>query len=207
MSSHFRTQGIVLQKQDRGEADRVFIVFTKDFGKLQLRAVSERKITSKLRSGLELFFFSEIAFIQGKAYKTITDVALQERYRELRADIMSMRVVYRLAEIADEILKDQERDENIWNLFQETLVFFNRSNLSTKERNLAAYYFLWNLLTYIGYGPSLSYIAKKDEYIAQTIQMFLEQDVAVLQSFSIEGIQEELLKEISREHLLKVLEN
>jgi hypothetical protein len=65
MATHYRTQGIILKTQDVGEADRVFTVFTKQFGKLRLRAVSERKITSKLRGGLELFYLSDIEFIQG----------------------------------------------------------------------------------------------------------------------------------------------
>ena len=63
MVVYYRTQGIILRKQDADEADRVFTIFTKDFGKLKLRAVSERKITSKLRGGLELFYLSEMEFI------------------------------------------------------------------------------------------------------------------------------------------------
>ncbi len=57
MFTHYRTQGIILKKEDRGEADRLFTIYTKDFGKLELLAKGERKIKSKLRGGLELFYF------------------------------------------------------------------------------------------------------------------------------------------------------
>ena len=65
MFTHYRTKGIILQKTDRGETDRLFTFYTKDFGKLDLLARAERKITSKLRGGLELFYLSEVEFIQG----------------------------------------------------------------------------------------------------------------------------------------------
>jgi DNA repair protein RecO (recombination protein O) len=206
MNSHFRTQGIVLQKEDIGEADRVFTVFTKEYGKLRLRAISERKITSKLRGGLELFYYSEIGFVQGKAYKTITDSAAIARFPNLRADIMRMRIMSRLAEIADDIVKGEEQDERVWSLFQETLLAFNRCNEHALRGNLIAYYFLWNLLHIAGYAPSLQSIAAQDARIAGTVQMFLEKDAAGLQEFSLSGTQERLLKQISRQHLSKVLE-
>ncbi len=69
MFTRYRTQGIILGKVDRGESDRLFTIYTKDYGIINLLARSERKIKSKLRSGLELFYLSEIEFIQGKAQK------------------------------------------------------------------------------------------------------------------------------------------
>jgi len=207
MASYYRTQGVVLAKEDRGEADRLFTVFTKDFGKLRLRAVSERKITSKLRGGLELFYCSEIAFVQGRTYKTITDTVLLESFPKLRADIQGMRVMNRVAEIADEIIKGQEQDQRIWNLLGETFWLLNRPSLNAAERNLAAYYFLWNLLDITGYGPSASNLAKLDQNTAWLVEMFLRKNVAALQSVSQKDINERLLKEISQEYLSKVLQN
>ncbi len=34
MAIHYRTQGFILEKINRGEADQLFTVYTKDFGKL-----------------------------------------------------------------------------------------------------------------------------------------------------------------------------
>lgn len=206
MSSYFRTQGIVLSKEDRGEADRMFTVFTKDFGNVRLRAVSERKITSKLRGGLELFYCSEIAFVQGKTHKTITDAVLLESFPKLRADLASMRLMNRVAEIAGEILKGQEPDQRVWNLLQDTLWLFNRSSLNAWQRNLAAYYFLWNLLDIAGYSPSISSIAKRDQETARIVDLLLQRDVAILHDMPKKGIHERILKEVSQDYLSKALE-
>ncbi len=207
MAQHYRTQGIILRKQDIGEADRVFTVFTRDFGKLRLRAVSERKITSKLRGGLELFYLSEIEFIQGKTHKTITDASPICTYPILRVNLQRLRIMNRFAEVADGIIGGQERDEKIWHLLEETLSSLDRPSLGARDLRILAYYFLWNLLACAGYGPSLSQIASQDRKIAELIEVLLQGDTKALQNIKIEGINESLLRVISQEHLSRVLEN
>jgi len=207
MAEHYRTQGIILRKQDMGEADRVFTVFTKDFGKLKLRAVSERKITSKLRGGLELFYLSEIEFIQGKTHKTITDAFLLSSYPCLRSNLGRLRMMARFAEVADDLIEGQEPDEKIWRLLHETLLVLDRSVLEAAALKTLAYYFLWNLLACAGYGPSLSQIASQDRKIAELIEMLLLSDTEALQDIHMQGINENLLQAISQEHLLRVLQN
>jgi len=68
MFVHYRTQGLILKKEDQGEADLLFTIYTKDFGKLEILGRAIRKISSKLRSGAEIFYLSEVEFIQGKIY-------------------------------------------------------------------------------------------------------------------------------------------
>ena len=207
MALHYRTQGIILRKRDMGEADRVFVVFTKDFGKLTLRAVSERKITSKLRGGLELFNLSELEFIQGKTHKTITDAALVNSYPCMRKSLERVRAMARFAEVADELLRGQERDDKIWNLFTESLFILDKPALREREIDVLAYYFLWKLLSLAGYSPLLKHVAVKDENIARFISVLLQSSGETLESMRLEGINEARLREISQEHLLKVLQN
>src|SRR3989344_6035021 len=207
MATHYRTQGIILRKQDIGEADRVFTVFTKDFGKLRLRAVSERKITSKLRGGLELFYLAEIEFVQGKTQKTITDAYAINQYASLKKNINCLRLMHRLAEIIDDLVKGQEEDQRLWSLLSETVAFLNRSGMKTREVRFVSYYFLWNLFATLGYRPSLGPIAERNEKVAAVIRTFLQGDLAALQDLSKAGIQEDLLQKICQEHLSTVQES
>jgi len=43
----YRTQGLIFKKEERGEADQLFTVFTRDFGKLEVLGKAIRKISSK----------------------------------------------------------------------------------------------------------------------------------------------------------------
>lgn len=155
MAFHYRTQGFIFKKVDRGEADQIFTIYTKDFGKLEILAKAIRKIKSKLRSGAELFYLSEIEFIQGKTYKTLTDAILIDKFENLRKDLGKLKIAYQITEISNPLVRGQEKDEDAWNLLNETFQALNTYNLKPKAYNLIYYYFLWKLFSLLGYQPQL----------------------------------------------------
>jgi len=166
----YRTQGLIFKKEERGEADQLFTVFTRDFGKLEVLGKAIRKISSKLGSGIEIFYLSEIEFIQGKIYKTLTDAFLIEKFQNLRKDLERLDIAYKISEDLDNFVKGEEPDEKIWQLILETFEKLNNPNLqsSITERlsegreegiffdfNLQYYYFFWNFISILGYKPEL----------------------------------------------------
>ncbi|MBZ9572336.1 DNA repair protein RecO [Patescibacteria group bacterium] len=154
MAIHYRTQGIILKKEDLREADRVFTFFTRDFGKLELLARGERKIKSKLRAGLELFYLTDIEFIQGKTYKTLTDTSLIDNFKNIRKNLERLKIANLIAEILNDFLKGEEKDENLWELLND--IFLKLNNLVSKNLlSLLYYYFFWNFFSILGYEPQL----------------------------------------------------
>ena len=83
MAVHYRTQGFIFKKDERAESDQILSVFTKDFGRLELKAKAIRKIASKLRPDIDMFYLSEIEFIQGKNNKTLTDATKIEKFDDI----------------------------------------------------------------------------------------------------------------------------
>jgi len=157
MAIHYRTQGFVLKKRDFREADRIFIIFTKDFGKLEILGRGIRKIKSKLRSGMKLFALTEIEFIQGKTYKTLTDASLIEIFPNIRKDLKRLKIIFNISEVLDSLVKGPEKEEKIWNLLKNTFQILNQTSLSIKECWLSFYNFLWKTLVILGYKPELKY--------------------------------------------------
>jgi DNA repair protein RecO (recombination protein O) len=155
MFTHYRTQGFILKKNDRGEADRLFTVYTKDFGKLELLAKAVRKIKSKLRAGLEIFYLSEIEFIQGKAQKTLTDAILVDGFKALRKDLARLAVARKIAEVFDSLVKGQEKDERLWLLLAGTFRRLGMENSKPGASDLIYHYFIWNFLSLLGYQLDL----------------------------------------------------
>ena len=151
MFTLYRTQGIVLAKKDRGETDRLFSFYTKDFGRLELLAKSERKIKSKLRAGLELFYLSEVEFFQGKRQKTITDAILIDKFGNLRKDLEKLKVVYQISALAGKLLRGQEPENRIWRLLNEVFQKLDSSKTKGQAVVFLHHYFLWNFLSFLGY--------------------------------------------------------
>jgi DNA repair protein RecO (recombination protein O) len=155
MFVRYRTLGFVFKKEDRGEADQIFKIFTKDFGKIEVLGKGIRKISSKLRSQIDIFYLSEIEFIQGKIYKRLTDALLIEKYKNLRKSFKRLSIAYQISEVLDGLIKGEEKDERIWNLILETFKNLDNPNLSFTICNLQFYYFFWNLVSILGQKPEL----------------------------------------------------
>ncbi|MCD6500607.1 DNA repair protein RecO [bacterium] len=159
--THYRTQGIFLKREDRGEADQLFTVFTKDYGKLKILGRAIRKIKSKLRSGTDLFYFSEIEFIQGKTYKTLTDAILIEKFKNIRNDPKKLEMAYEITDILDSLTGKEEKDNRIWELLLksfreiENCEIENSLKIENCKLRIIYYYFLWNLFSILGFRPEL----------------------------------------------------
>ena len=155
MAVHYRTQGFFIKKVDRTEADQLFTIYTKDFGRLEILGKAIRKIKSKLRSGADIFYLSDIEFIQGKTQKTLTDAILIEKFENLRRNLKKLKIAYKIAEVFDELVRGQEKDEDLWNLLKETIQKLNNLQFTIYNLQLVYFYFLWNLLSILGYQPEL----------------------------------------------------
>ncbi len=155
MTIYYRTQGFVFKKEDRSESNRIFSVFTKDFGRVEVVGRAIRKINSKLRSGMGIFSFSEIEFIQGRNKKTLTDAILINKFRSFAEQPEKLLLAQRISETVDSLIKGQEKDEKIFNLLDDALEKINGLQFSVPGFELLYSYFFWNLLSVLGYGPQL----------------------------------------------------
>ena len=151
MATQYKTKAFVFKKSARNEADRVFSVFSNDFGRLDIFAKAIRKINSKLRRDFDIFYLSEIEFVQGKSHKTLIDATKIKKFDNISKDFKKLKTVYKVSDILDNFLKGQEKDSQTFDLLVE---FFNKlEDGSFKEKNhqLAYQYFFWNFVSLQGY--------------------------------------------------------
>lgn len=184
MFIRYRTQGIFLRKEDRGEADRLFTIFTKDFGKLKILGKGIRKISSKLISGAELFYLSEVEFIRGKSHKTLTDAVLIDKFPDMRKSLVRLKISRGIAEFLDRF-GGEEPEPEIWDLLSETFRGLNQSPLPPVQCLLIYYYFFWNAIAAFGYKPSFNddRIAGNEKIspdIIKILKIILKKDVVRL---------------------------
>ncbi len=159
MSDYYRTEGFVFKKEDRMDADRIFSVFTKDFGRLEISGKAIRKITSKLRSGAEIFSFSDIEFIQGRNKKTLTDAVAREKFKNIYQSPEKLHIAYAISDILDNFISGQEEDQVIFNFLGQVFSILNNFEFSTFNLQLFYYYFFWNFIAVMGYALEVSQCA------------------------------------------------
>ena len=155
MFVHHRTQGFVLKKVDQGEADQLFSIYTEDFGKLRVLARSIRKITSKLRAGIPVFSISEIEFIQGKTFKTLTDAILIQDFENIKKDLEKFKIAGQIIQVFEQLIKPPQKDDKIYALLSEVFNVLNDCFRFQVSGFMIYYYFFWNLVSILGYKPEL----------------------------------------------------
>ena len=151
MAFHYKTQGIILKKQDQGEASRIFKVFCKDYGKLTMFAVSVRKNNSKLRSGLELFSLSALSFVQGKSKKVLVEAIPICQYLAPLKDMYSLYSASQMAALVDKHMGEQEKDSLVWELLVQSFSELQESISPEK----AYQSFVPKFMTLAGYGDKV----------------------------------------------------
>jgi DNA repair protein RecO (recombination protein O) len=185
MYHHYQTGGIFLGKENRGEANQLFFIFTEQFGAIEVLARAIRKITSKLRSDANLFSLAQIEFIQGKNYKTLTDIVTLDKWSLVRQDTAKLALAQKISQVIAQLIIHPQKDSQVWELLLQCFYFLNGHqpvvaipqnageaiSVLAMERGIASrpaaarndydvsqlvyYYFLWNLLKLLGYSPQL----------------------------------------------------
>ena len=155
MALHYRTPALILKNIHFREADEFLVVFTKKFGKIEILGKALRKITSKLRGNSNPFQVSEIEFVQGKNFKTLTDTFLIENFPGIKKDLGKLAIAFRISEMLHSLLRIEEKDEKIWQFIVEGFRKLNFLTPQILSYQLFFYYFTWNLFSLLGYKPEL----------------------------------------------------
>jgi len=202
MFLRYRTLGFVFKKENQGEANQIFKIFTKDFGKIEVLGRGIRKISSKLRSQIDIFYLSEIEFVQGRISKRLTDALLIEKFKNLRKSFKKLSIAYQICAVLDRLIKGEEREERIWNLILKTFHNLDDPNLHLTPLDLHYYYFFWNLISILGHQPELYFCCICQKRVKPEKIYFSEKEGGLVCPLCFRRIKEG--KEISA-NLVKIL--
>jgi len=162
--STYKTEGIIIKRNNFLEASLILDIWTKDYGKVEAVARSARKIKGKLKGHLELFLWTELIFAKGKNIDTITSSLTIESFSNLRNNLEFSYGAYYILELVDKMTIEGHRDERVFCLLLDSLKKINNLNKinSTKAtfRNVTfvelILFFQTNLLNLTGFSPELN---------------------------------------------------
>jgi DNA repair protein RecO (recombination protein O) len=147
----YKTQGIIIKRTNSGEFDRLLTIYTKNFGKILVRAKAIRKNQSKLKGHLELFLHSHLLLAPGKNLDIITGAEAIEKFSELHQRLPCLATAYYLSEIIDKTIAGPEKDAHIWQLI---LSSFQKLNQEKPNIKTIISDFEKKLLEFLGYGEN-----------------------------------------------------
>lgn len=148
----FSTRGIVLNRTDYGEADRILTFLTPDHGKVRVMARGVRKSKSKLAGSIELFSVSDISFIVGRGeISTLISARLVTHYGGIVKDLDRTSIAYEFLKTIDKNTEDQP-EPAYFDLLAQALNALEQPSI---DLNLTKLWFSAQLLKLAGHSPNL----------------------------------------------------
>lgn len=143
----YTVQGIILKRKNIGEADRILTVFTKEEGKLQIKAKGVRKIASKRASHIEPLNHVSLTLYRGSGMPLLTEAAAKEHFMSVKTDLRKMGLAYHICELIDGLCPENQESEEIYQMLLSLLS--SMDGQEALEEKIHA--FEVGLLTRLGY--------------------------------------------------------
>jgi DNA repair protein RecO (recombination protein O) len=147
----YRTEAIILRRQDFGEADKLLTLYTPGLGKARVLAKGVRKPRSRKGGHVELFTHSNLLIAKGKSLDIVTQAETIHSFLAIRRELLRTSYTYYAAELLDRFTEEGEENRPLFDLFLGTLSWLS----DAEDLNLTLRYFELHLLSCVGYQPQL----------------------------------------------------
>jgi len=145
----YNTQAIVLKNIKYKDSDKIFTLFTKDFGKISAIGRGVRKISSKRAGNLDTLNLVLISIYESdNGIRNIEEVKTLESFKNLKKDLKKSMKAYYIMEL---IYKSTEEDESVPRIFELLIKSLKALEKNNYEGNLFVCYFEMNLMKLLGY--------------------------------------------------------
>lgn len=146
----YRTEAVVLRRQELGEADRLLTIYTPGYGKLRVVAKGVRRPRSRKAGHLELFSRGDLLLARGHDLDVVTQAEAVDLFPGLRDDLVRLGHAAYAVEVLD-CFAVTEENRPLYRLLVETL---GRLSEGADPAVVVRHYEL-RLLEQVGYRPEL----------------------------------------------------
>ncbi len=156
MKNIVKTQAFVIRKRNYLETDKILMLLTKDYGRMDVLVRGARKQGSKIGGLADCFMFIDVELEQKRGFDILKDASLIHDYRMLESTLSGLGVGGLLSEIVDILTYYEQNDSSIYDLFGDYLSCYKRNKEILTDRNRIEMYissFLMSVLALSGRIP------------------------------------------------------
>lgn len=170
--------GIILGKRNIGESDRLYNVYTLEQGKITVMARGVRKQRSKLAGNLENFYLVDMAVMRNRGRGNIASSIVENNFLALRGNLDVLEKVFESIKIFGHLLKDEEKDHEIFNLLLEYLEAMdnlakNKDTKGLSEKSILIQQgFIFKFLELLGYKIETNKCIRSGEKLSKERNFF-----------------------------------
>jgi len=166
----YSSEAIVLASRKFSEADRIIVLYTKNYGKLSVIAKGVRKPKSRKRGHLEVFSHIKFSASRGKTLDIVTEVELINSFLSVRKSLRKASVAFFFVETVGRLTRDEAKNERLFALLYHYLKSLPRAKALRQYR----YRFTKDVLVLLGFWPKLKKMDAPDKELERVVerQMF-----------------------------------
>ena len=178
----YKYTGIILNKRDVGETDRIYTIFTLEGGKIRSVAKSVRKPQAKLAASLENITLADITIVRTRGLGKITGSIVENNFSNLKREVDAIGETFLSMSIFDKLVDYENPDGAVFELLKnylEVVDIYAEEN-SAEKQVLLRLGFTVKLLDFLGYALEVSQCVSCGEKISENFIYFNSQAGGVL---------------------------
>lgn len=153
MGTTYHVRAIVLKREPWRESARLYTFYTREHGKVLAVGRGTRKLLSKLGPHLEPYSAVNLHLARGRRLDTVCGASTARSSEAFSADEARHLAAAFIAEAADQLIRQGERDETMWDLLE--AVFADLAVLPADAVLARLESFIWAFMDRLGYRPKL----------------------------------------------------
>jgi DNA repair protein RecO (recombination protein O) len=153
----YKTEAIILRSTEIREYDRIYTIFSREKGKMQVLGIGTRKPKAKLASGLEPLTKSELFCVQGRRWDRVAGVIIDDQFPQLKKDLEAMIEVKKTFRIVEDLLTQEEPSKEVYAALGSYLARREGELKDGRKNNgsVASLTVFWKAIGNAGYRPQL----------------------------------------------------
>ena len=162
-SRSYSSEAIVLARKNYSEADRIIVIYSKDYGKLSLIAKSVRKTKSRKRGAIEVFSHIRFFAVKTKSLDILTEAEIISTFSQIRKNLKKVTVAYYFTEVVGRLTHEGEKNEKLFSLL---LKYIHSLSKETALKILREK-FIKDVVILLGYWPKGKPINNPDRLLEE----------------------------------------
>lgn len=148
----YKTTAIILNSREIKEYDRIYTIFSREYGKKTIIGIGTRKPQAKLAGSLEPLNLSELFLIKCRGFDRARGAIIFEQFPFLRNNLENLTQAQRTIALLNRLLPENEPNSEIFELLKQYLKLLNRNKENTILLRQALFL---KTIAWTGHNPQL----------------------------------------------------
>ncbi len=147
----YHTHGFITSSRPRGEANKLFTIYTKEMGLVRAVAQGVRLNKSKLRFALQDFSYARIDLVRGRDIWRITSATTISSFPYARSNRDSLLLIARISKLLERLCDGEEAHESIFHDFIQALTILDDTATAPETRTALELHLVLRIMNTLGY--------------------------------------------------------